>query len=81
MTEWLEQARCRNFDPDMLFGNVAGQANVRRFICGPCPVKTECLQEAMRLPYIPHGVWGGIAEARVQSLWMASGGMRGRNSA
>ena len=35
--------------------------NVARQLCGACPVKTTCLEYALRIRE-PHGIWGGMNE-------------------
>jgi WhiB family redox-sensing transcriptional regulator len=35
--------------------------NVARQLCGACPVKTTCLEYAIRIRE-PHGIWGGLNE-------------------
>jgi hypothetical protein len=39
-------------------------------VCAECPVKKECLEEALSLPCLPMGVWGGLTEGEVQELWL-----------
>lgn len=66
-TDWRVQALCAQIDPEMFFpekdGNTKEQARRAKQICSECPVRTECLQEALRLEGIMYGgrfgIWGG----------------------
>lgn len=49
---WLPQAACRadGVHPDEMFpDNNVGEIEHARRICAPCPVRTECLAEAMAM--------------------------------
>jgi WhiB family redox-sensing transcriptional regulator len=59
-TSWVDQARCRDVDPDALFVQGAEQ-NAAKRICDPCPVRLECLAEALQ-HRLEWGVWGGLTE-------------------
>ncbi|WP_338039920.1 WhiB family transcriptional regulator [Nocardioides caldifontis] len=56
---WALRARCRAA-PDEMFVRGAEQHRARS-VCVGCPVRTECLAEALdnRLEW---GVWGGLTE-------------------
>lgn len=59
--EWVRQAAClQGGDPDALFVPGAAQHNAK-VVCRACPVRTECLAEALdnRQEW---GVWGGMTE-------------------
>jgi hypothetical protein len=47
-SEWRSQAACRAVDPDVMFpdSNAADIEDARQ-ICAPCPVRDECLADAM----------------------------------
>jgi WhiB family redox-sensing transcriptional regulator len=65
--DWREQAACLNHDPETWFpiGHVTkddqAQAAYAKSICRRCPVRTQCLRDAVdkREPY---GIWGGLDE-------------------
>ena len=57
---WGERALCRGSDPDALFVQGAKQHEAKR-VCHGCPVRTECLAEALD-GRIEFGVWGGLTE-------------------
>lgn len=62
----LLQAACRNRDPDALFVQGAEQ-NIAKKICRPCPLKYECLADALdnRTEF---GVWGGMTERERRAI-------------
>lgn len=63
---WGERARCRGSDPDALFVQGAQQHDAKR-MCRACPVRTECLAEALD-ERIEFGVWGGMTERERRAL-------------
>lgn len=63
---WVEAARCRQARPDELFVRGAEQNRAKR-ICMDCPVRTECLAEALD-NNIEWGVWGGMTERERRAL-------------
>jgi WhiB family transcriptional regulator, redox-sensing transcriptional regulator len=58
-TNWTVKARCIG-TPDELFVPGAEQ-NRAKAICFGCPVRTECLAEALD-NQMEWGVWGGMTE-------------------
>nr|WP_269204172.1 WhiB family transcriptional regulator [Motilibacter rhizosphaerae] len=64
--DWASRGACRNSDPDALFVQGAAQ-NRAKLVCGGCPVRTECLAEALdnRTEF---GVWGGMTERERRAL-------------
>ncbi|MDE3724520.1 MULTISPECIES: WhiB family transcriptional regulator [Nocardiopsis] len=64
--QWTTRARCRRIDPDALF--VQGSAQNRaKLICHDCPVRTECLVDALD-NRVEFGVWGGMTERERRAL-------------
>ena len=63
--DWTLRAKCRGMQDD-LFPEGADQKRVRA-ICGGCPVRTECLAEALD-NRIEWGVWGGMTERERRQL-------------
>lgn len=57
---WAASSKCRSEDLDGLFVKGAQQQAAKR-ICTGCPVRTECLAEALD-NRIEWGVWGGMTE-------------------
>jgi WhiB family transcriptional regulator, redox-sensing transcriptional regulator len=66
ITDWTSRAACRGADPDALFVQGAAQ-NRAKLICRGCPVRTECLADALD-NRIEFGVWGGMTERERRAL-------------
>jgi WhiB family transcriptional regulator, redox-sensing transcriptional regulator len=66
ITDWTTRAACKGTDPDELFVQGAAQ-NRAKLICRGCPVRTECLADALDNG-IPFGVWGGMTERERRAL-------------
>ena len=61
---WRDEAACRDADPELFFPPERGgeaQAGKAKAICAGCPVRTPCLEYAVRHGE-RFGVWGGTAE-------------------
>lgn len=63
---WVEAALCADTDPDELFVQGAMQRAVRDR-CLDCPVRLECLAEALECG-ATFGVWGGLTERERRAL-------------
>ena len=63
---WAARAACKGTDPDALFVQGAAQNRAKR-VCAGCPVRTECLSDALdnRMEF---GVWGGMTERERRAL-------------
>src|SRR5688572_27766033 len=66
IADWPSLAACRNGDPDALFVQGAEQ-NIAKRICRGCPVRYECLADALD-NRIEFGVWGGMTERERRAL-------------
>ncbi|KAB8163692.1 WhiB family transcriptional regulator [Streptomyces sp. 3MP-14] len=66
VTDWSAQAACRATDPDELFVQGAAQ-NRAKVVCTGCPVRTECLADALD-NRVEFGVWGGMTERERRAL-------------
>jgi WhiB family transcriptional regulator, redox-sensing transcriptional regulator len=64
--DWAPRAACRTTQPDQLFVRGAEQ-NKAKQLCSGCPVRTECLAEALD-NQIEWGVWGGMTERERRAL-------------
>jgi WhiB family redox-sensing transcriptional regulator len=62
---WTLEAKCSGMG-DALFPEPAEQKRIRQ-ICTDCPVRMECLAEALD-ERIEWGVWGGLTERERRSL-------------
>ena len=63
---WGQDAMCGTADPEELFAEGAQQNRVKA-LCTGCPVRTECLAEALD-NRIEFGVWGGMTERERRAL-------------
>lgn len=91
--DWRHKAACQDEDPELFFwsGKETAEANQRQIaaakaVCRLCPVRTECLEWALKTGQ-DDGVWGGAsveerrtlrALRRVRQAWIAR---HGRESA
>jgi WhiB family redox-sensing transcriptional regulator len=64
---WRPQAACRGTDPDELFVKGQSAQNRAKRICRGCPVRTECLADALDNGN-NFGVWGGMTERDRRAL-------------
>ena len=64
--DWTSLASCNTSDPDELFVTGAAQ-NRAKAICMGCPVRTECLADALD-NRVEFGVWGGMTERERRAL-------------
>ncbi|WP_225804175.1 WhiB family transcriptional regulator [Streptomyces sp. NK15101] len=64
---WSEHAACRKGDPEELFVQGNAQQSRVKAMCTGCPVRTECLAEALD-HRIEFGVWGGMTERERRAL-------------
>lgn len=64
--QWTTAALCRQSSPDELFVRGAEQHKAKA-VCGSCPVRTECLAEALD-GRIEWGVWGGLTERERRAI-------------
>jgi WhiB family transcriptional regulator, redox-sensing transcriptional regulator len=63
---WREDAACRVADPEDMLADSARQKRAKA-VCLGCPVRTECLVDALdnREEW---GVWGGMTERERRAL-------------
>jgi hypothetical protein len=70
--EWRSEAACRGSDPELFFPTAEadqarkGQVAAAKAVCARCPVRQECLTEA--LARIPYGIAGGLTEQERRRL-------------
>ena len=63
---WASRAACASAEPDALFVRGAAQRSVRE-LCFSCPVRMECLADALD-SQTSFGVWGGLTERERRAL-------------
>ena len=66
ITNWMPRAACKGTALDKLFAKGKAQ-NRAKLICRGCPVRSECLAEALDNG-IEFGVWGGMTERERRAL-------------
>ena len=64
--DWTTSAACSKADPDDLFVTGAAQ-NRAKALCMGCPVRVECLADALD-NQVEFGVWGGMTERERRAL-------------
>lgn len=64
--EWVASALCATDPPDALFVQGAAQRQAR-LRCTGCPVRLQCLAEALQWKS-DFGVWGGLTERERRAL-------------
>lgn len=64
--DWTTSAACNDTDPDELFVTGAAQ-NRAKAVCLTCPVRSECLSDALD-NRVEFGVWGGMTERERRAL-------------
>lgn len=64
--EWASLGLCHTGDPDVLFVRGAAQ-NLAKHVCRSCPVRVECLADALD-NRVEFGVWGGMTERERRAL-------------
>ena len=66
LQDWTAASACKSADPDELFVSGAAQ-NRAKAVCMGCPVRTECLADALD-NRVEFGVWGGMTERERRAL-------------
>jgi WhiB family redox-sensing transcriptional regulator len=66
LQDWTARSACNDADPDELFVTGAAQ-NRAKAVCLGCPVRTECLADALD-NRVEFGVWGGMTERERRAL-------------
>ena len=65
-SEWASRGACRDVDPETLFVVGAAQHKAKS-ICMGCPVRIDCLADALD-SRTEFGVWGGMTERERRAL-------------
>lgn len=72
--DWRTLAACRDADPEIFFPLATAGTDAEKrqtalalAYCGACPVRPECLADALGSD-IKWGVWGGTTEADREAL-------------
>ena len=78
-TNYLDysQALCAQTDPELFFPEGGGSTKSAKQICDVCPVKNDCLMEALANNY-NDGIWGGLSAKERMALRRKAGVLGGR---
>jgi len=57
---WQDQARCRQYDPELFFDPRGRAERKAKAVCVRCPVRMDCLLLALE-SRAEFGVWGGMS--------------------
>lgn len=57
---WMDQALCRQQNPEIFFNQRARSERRAKGICARCSVRTDCLELALKSES-EFGVWGGLS--------------------
>lgn len=65
MSDWREHAACAGADPELFYPGQGESTGHALMFCHRCPVRTECLDEALSFGD-QFGIWGaqGVTERR-----------------
>jgi hypothetical protein len=55
---WTKAAACRDVDPERFFPDEAAFNGHALSVCEDCPVRFDCLRDALEQKDNPEGVWG-----------------------
>ena len=72
MTDWRDQALCRDEDPELFFpigvaGSSLQQIERAKAVCQQCPVSRQCLTLALDSGQ-DVGIWGGLTAEERRTL-------------
>lgn len=66
--QWREQARCTETDSEAFFPPPGVNPTAALSICAQCPVRTDCLTDALARRDISYGVLGGLTPNQRRNL-------------
>jgi WhiB family redox-sensing transcriptional regulator len=72
--QWRDQALCRETDPEAFFPEKGQSPTAARQVCAGCPVRTECLADALTRRDVTFGVLGGMTPRERRDLLHQSTG-------
>ena len=72
-TRWYLQAACRCVDVDVFFrGTAESNKQATKNFCNSCPVRQECLEDALQYPPIDqYGLVGGLSAHERKKILVA----------
>lgn len=75
--DWRGSALCAQVDTEIFFLDKGDPPAPAKRICAACPVRVDCLTEALDRNE-PYGIWGGLAPRERQRLRLDTGRLTGR---
>lgn len=70
---WTASALCAQTDPEVFYPEKGESTLPAKRVCARCPVRSECLEEALSRNE-RYGVWGGLSERERRALLCSSAG-------
>jgi WhiB family redox-sensing transcriptional regulator len=67
LSGWKQRAACKGSAPNTFYPETDAEVNVAKAVCARCPVRSICLDTAIRNRE-RHGVWGGMTAAERDRL-------------
>lgn len=71
---WREEALCAQTDPEIFFPEPGQSPRAAKQVCADCPVRTQCLTDALDRRDIAFGVRGGLTPTQRRVLLRHTGG-------
>jgi WhiB family redox-sensing transcriptional regulator len=65
---WREASLCAQTDAAAFFPEVGGRATAARRVCAACPVRMDCLLDALAHRDVTFGVRGGLTPTQRRAL-------------
>lgn len=69
---WTDSAACAQTDPELFYPEKGASPLVAIRVCADCPVRRECLNQALTWESqpgnLPYGVWGGLTAEQRRTL-------------
>jgi WhiB family redox-sensing transcriptional regulator len=76
----LRDALCARIDPEIFFPAKGAPSKAAKQVCQACPVRSECLAEALE-NQVSSGVWGGLGiRERIRRLENRASTLHGHHS-
>lgn len=64
---WQDDALCAQTDPEAFFPEKGGSPRNARLVCSRCPVREQCLEDALARDE-RFGIWGGKSERERRAI-------------
>lgn len=68
-SKWWKSASCASVDPEIWFPEQGSSGTDAKIICASCPVRLECLTDAIDND-MTEGIWGGLNPAQRHEVAM-----------